>query len=209
MESLLPISGNSNWNSALWELEWEKEGFGHLEWILKYILLWKAWQIRMSLYGQPVNQSCLTLCDPTDYTVHGILQARILEWVAFPFSRGSSQPRNQTQVSRTAGGFFTSWATREAHIGCIGQRIDAFELWCWRRLLKSPLDCKEIQPVHSEGDQPWDFFGRNAAKAETPVLWPPHEKSWLWKRPWSWEGLGAGGEGDDGGWDGWMASLTQ
>ena len=45
------------------------------------------------------------------------------------------------------------------------------------KTLKSPLDCKEIQPVHSEGDQPWDFFGRNDAKAETPVLWPPHAKS--------------------------------
>ena len=45
--------------------------------------------------------------------------------------------------------------------------------------LDSPLDCKEIQPVHSEGDQPWDFFGRNDVKAETPGLWPPHEKSWL------------------------------
>ena len=45
--------------------------------------------------------------------------------------------------------------------------------------LESPLDCKEIQPVHSEGDQPWDFFGRNDAKAETPILWPPHAKSWL------------------------------
>ena len=56
------------------------------------------------------------------------------------------------------------------------QRIDAFELWCWRRLL-SPLDCKEIQPVHSKGDQPWDFFGGNDATAETPVLWPPHAKS--------------------------------
>ena len=42
------------------------------------------------------------------------------------------------------------------------------------KTLESPLDCKEIQPVHSEGDQPWDFFGRNDAKAETPVLWPPH-----------------------------------
>jgi len=47
------------------------------------------------------------------------------------------------------------------------------------KILESPLDCKEIQPVHSEGDQPWDFFGRNDAKAETPVLWPPHAKSWL------------------------------
>ena len=61
-----------------------------------------------------VAQLCPTLCDPMDYTVHGILQARILEWVAFPFSRGSSQPRDQTQVSCIAGGFFTSWATREA-----------------------------------------------------------------------------------------------
>ena len=49
-----------------------------------------------------------------DYTVHGILQDRILEWVAFPFSRGSSQPRDQTQVSHIDGRFFTSWATREA-----------------------------------------------------------------------------------------------
>ena len=56
------------------------------------------------------------------------------------------------------------------------RRIDAFELRCWRTL-ESPLDCKEIQPVHSEGDQPWDFFGRNDAKAETPILWPPHAKS--------------------------------
>ena len=47
------------------------------------------------------------------------------------------------------------------------------------KTLESPLDGKVIQPVHSEGDQPWDFFGRNDAKAETPVLWPPHEKSWL------------------------------
>ena len=61
-----------------------------------------------------VTQSCLTLCDPMDYTVHGILQARILEWVAFPFSRASSQPRDRTEVSRIAGRFLTSWATREA-----------------------------------------------------------------------------------------------
>ena len=61
-----------------------------------------------------------------------------------------------------------------------------------------------------QGDQPWDFFGRNDAKAETPVLWPPHAKSWLnWKSLWCWEGLEAGGEGDDRGWDGWMASLTR
>ena len=58
-----------------------------------------------------VAQSCPTLCNPMDHTVHGILQARTLEWVAVPFSRGSSQPRDGTQVSHIAGGFFTSWAT--------------------------------------------------------------------------------------------------
>jgi len=67
--------------------------------------------------------------------------------------------------------------------------LDCEESWApknWRfwtlvleKTLKSPLDCKEIQPVHSEGDQSWVFFGRNDAKAETPVLWPPHAKSWL------------------------------
>ena len=66
-----------------------------------------------------------------------------------------------------------SWTVKKAE----RRRIDAFELWCWRRLFESPLDCKEIQAVHSEGDEPWDFFGRNDAKAETLVLWPPHAKS--------------------------------
>ena len=55
-----------------------------------------------------VIQLCPALCNPMDYAAHGILQARILEWVAFPFSKGSSQPRDLTQVSRIAGGFFTS-----------------------------------------------------------------------------------------------------
>ena len=63
-----------------------------------------------------VAQLCLTLCDPMDYSVHGILQARIPEWVAFLFSRGSSQYRDRTQVSCIAGRFFTSWATREAWV---------------------------------------------------------------------------------------------
>ena len=67
-----------------------------------------------------------------------------------------------------------SWTVKKAE----RRTIDHFELWFWRRLLKSPLDCKEMQPVHSEGDQPWVFFGGNDAKAETPVLWPPHAKSW-------------------------------
>ena len=67
---------------------------------------------------------------------------------------------------------------------------------------------KEIQQVHSKGDQSWDFFGRNDAKAETPILWSPHAKSWLIGKDSCWEGLEAGGEGDDRGWDVWMASPT-
>ena len=58
------------------------------------------------------------------------------------------------------------------------RRIVAFELWCWRRL-ESPLDCKEIQPVHPKADQSWVFIGRTNAKAETRILWPPHAKSSL------------------------------
>ena len=69
-----------------------------------------------------------------------------------------------------------SWTGKKAE----RRRIDAFVLWCWRRLLRvSSLDCKEIQPLHSKGDQSWVFFWRTDAKAETPTLWPPHAKSWL------------------------------
>ena len=76
------------------------------------------------------------------------------------------------------------------------------------KTLESPLDCKEVQLVHSEGDQSWVFIGRTDAEAETSILWPPHVKSWLIGKDSCWEGLEAGGEGDDRGWDGWMASLT-
>ena len=82
--------------------------------------------------------------------------------------------------------------------------------WCFwavvlKKTLESPLDCKEIQPVHHKGDQFWVFIGRTDVEAETPVLWPPDVKSWLiWKDP------DAGKDwGDDRGWDDWMASLTQ
>ena len=86
--------------------------------------------------------------------------------------------------------------------------------WCFwtvvlEKTLVSPLNCKEIQPVHPKGDQSWVFIGRTDAKTETPVLWPPHAKSWLIGKDWCWEGLGAGGERDDRGWDGWKASLTR
>ena len=87
--------------------------------------------------------------------------------------------------------------------------------WCFwpvvlEKTLESPLDCKVIQPVHSEGDQPWDFFGGNDAEAGTPVLWPPHAKSWLiGKDSDAGRDWGQEEKGDDRGWDGWMASLTR
>ena len=99
-----------------------------------------------------------------------------------------------------------SWTIKKAECW----RINAFELWCWRRLLKSPLDWKEIQPVHPEGNQSWMFIGRTDTEAESPIPWPPeHEEPTPWKRPWCWERFKAGGEGDDRGWVGWMVSPIQ
>ena len=65
-----------------------------------------------------------------------------------------------------------SWTIKKAE----RRRIDAFELWCWSKLL-SPLDCKEIQPVHPKGDQSWVFIGRTDVEAETPIPWPPDVKN--------------------------------
>ena len=81
-----------------------------------------------------------------------------------------------------------NWTIKKAEHG----RIDAFELWCWT--FESHLDCKEIQPVHTKGDQSWVFIGRTDVEAETPKLWPPDAN-----RPRCWERLNAGGEGDDRG----------
>ena len=97
-------------------------------------------------------------------------------------------------------------------LGC--EESCALKNWCFwtvvlEKTLESPLAHKEIQPVHPKGDQSWVFIGKTDVEAETPILWLPHAKNWLWKRPWFWEGLGSGGEGDDRGWGGWMASPTQ
>ena len=184
----------------------------------------------------------MTLCDPMDCrlpgsSIHGIFQARILEWVAISFSRRSSWPRNWTRVSHIVGRCFTIWAIREgswkksydqprqhnkkqrryfANKGPYSQsygfsnshvwmwELDHKEGWvlknwcCWtvvlEKTLESPLDCKEIQPVHSKGSQSWIFIGRTDAQDET--LWPSDAKNWLiWKDPdagkdWRWEEKG-------------------
>ena len=98
-----------------------------------------------------------------------------------------------------------SWTIKKAE----HQRMDAFELWCWRRLFESPLDCKEIQPVKPKGNQSWIFIRRTDAEAGTLILWSPDAKSWLiWKDPdagkhWRQEEKGTRGC------DSWMASLIQ
>ena len=113
-------------------------------------------------------------------SIYGILQARMLEWDAISFFRGSSQHSDQTQVSCTAGRLFTVWAAR----GSYYKESWVPTNWCFwtvvlEKTLESPLDCKEIQPVHPKGDQSLIFIGRTDVEAETPILWPPHAKSWL------------------------------
>ena len=87
--------------------------------------------------------------------------------------------------------------------------------WCFwtvvlEKTLESPLNCKESQPVHAKGEQSWVFIGRTDAEAEIPLLMATWwEELTNLKRPWCWERLKAGGEGEDGGWDGWMASPTR
>ena len=97
--------------------------------------------------------------------------------------------------------------------GCESWTIKKAENRCFwtvvlEKSLESPLDCKEIQPVHLKGNQSWIFIGRIDAEDETPFATWCKELNHL-KRPWCWERLKAGGEGDDRGWDGWMPSPSQ
>ena len=108
------------------------------------------------------------------------------------------------------------WGPLTSEEGAVGteavgrsRMLENVQNWVLEKTLESPLDCKEIQPVHSEGDQPWDFFGRNDAKAETPVLWPSHVKSWhIGKdsdsgRDWGQEEKGTT-EDEMAGWNHWL-----
>ena len=98
-----------------------------------------------------------------------------------------------------------SWTVKKTEC----QKMDAFELWCWRRLWRVLWTARRSNQSIPEGEQSWVFIGRTDDEAETPILWPPHAELTHWKRPSCWEGLGAGGEGGDRGWDVWMASPTR
>ena len=107
-----------------------------------------------------------------------------------PWKKSYDQPRQHIKKQRhyfaDKGLSSQSYGFSSSHYGCESwsikkanhQRIDAFELWCWRRLgLESPLDCKEIQPVHPKGNWSWVFIGRTDVEAETPIFWPPDMKN--------------------------------
>ena len=110
-------------------------------------------------------------CSLTGSSIHGIFQARMLEWVAISFSRRSSWPRDWTPVSLIVGRCFT---IKKAEC----RRFDAFELWYWRRLLWV-LWTARIKPLSPTGIQSWIFIGRTDAEAETSILWLPDVKNWL------------------------------
>ena len=108
-----------------------------------------------------------------------------------PWKKSYNQPRQHIEKQKH---YFANKGPSSQGYGFSSSHVWMWELdceeswapkiWCfWTVVLEktpdSPLDCKEIQPVHSKGDQRWVFFGRNDAKVETPVLWPPHAKSWL------------------------------
>ena len=134
-------------------------------------------------------------CSLPGSSVHEIFQARILEWVAISFSRGFSQLSHRTRVSRIVGRCFTLWATllTKSYVFS-SSHVWVWELdhkegwvlnnwWFWTLVLEktfeSPLDSKEIQPVHPKGNKPYMFIGRTDAEGKAPVLWLPDVKSQL------------------------------
>ena len=162
--------------------------------------------------------SGVRLCDPVDCSppgssVHGILQARILEWVAVSFSRGTSWPMSPTlwadasltELRRKLLQWSARWRLFPSVLS------GGLFTYHWvLRVLKYILDTSFFLIRYDKGNQSWIFIGRNwcwSWNYSTLATWC--KELTPWKRPWCWERLRAGGEGDDRGWDGWMASPTQ
>ena len=138
-----------------------------------------------------------------------------------PWKESYDQPRQHIEKQRH---YFVNKGPSSPGYGFFSSRVWMWELdykdswavknWCFgtvelEKTLESPLDCKEIQPVHPKGDQSWLFTGRTDVEAETPVLWPLDAKSWLiWKDPDAGRDWGQEEKGTTG-WDGWMTSPTQ
>ena len=112
---------------------------------------------RRLLLGRKVMTSLVSILKSRDITLPS--KVHLVEAIVFPVVMFGCE----------------SWTIKKAE----DPRMDAFELWCWRRLFESPLDCKEIQPVRPKGDQSWVFIGRTDVETETPILWPPDANSWF------------------------------
>ena len=129
----------------------------------------------------------------------------------------SCETRYWTQALCTGKRSFSHWITREVPFPpnfCFYNLLCLPKNWCFQtvvleKTLERPLDYKEIKPVNLKGNHSWILIGRTDAEAEAPILWRPDAKNCLIGKDWCWARLKAGGEGDDRGWDGWMASLTQ
>ena len=174
-----------------------------------------------SIWGNSVNSDRLYFFNFFPKSLQMVTVAMKLK-DTYSWKKSYDQPRQHIQKQRHY--FANKGASRQGY-GFSSGHVWMWELdykkswvpknWCFwtvvlEKTLESPLDCKEIQPVHLKGDQSWVFIGRSVIEAETPIL----RATWCeelthLKRPWCWERLRAGGEGDDRGWDGWMASPTQ
>ena len=164
-----------------------------------FIIVWEL----LWCYCSPVSGSF--------HTVHGVLKARILKWFAIPFSSEPHFVRTLPMVHLLKTIIFPvvmygweSWTIKTAE----PWRLDAFELWCWRRLLRAPWTArrsnlpisKSVLNIHWK-DWCWNW------NSNTLATWC--EELIHWKRPWCWERLKVGGEGNDSGWDGWMSPPMQ
>ena len=167
--------------------------------IKRHLLLGRKVMTKLSLSKlSVVTQLCLTLCNPVDCSppgssIHGILQARTLEWVAISFSNLDSLLKGREITLTTKVHLVRAMVFPVVMYQCESwtyyKESWALKNWCFwtmvlEKILESPLDCKEIWPVHPKGDQSCVFIGRTDVEAETPILLPPDEKSWLiWKDP--------------------------
>ena len=176
----------------------------------------EKWKWSRSVMSDSVRPHGL---QPTGSSIPGILQATVLEWVPLPSPMTNLdrvlKSRDITLLSKgsSAQDFCFScshvWMWELDHKESWAPKNRCFQTVVLKKTFGSLLDCKEVKPVHPKGNQSWIFIGRTDDEAEAPVLWPPNRKNWLWKIPWCWERLKAGGEGGNRGWDGWMASPTQ
>ena len=136
-------------------------------------------------------KQCQTVFCWAPESLQMVIAAMKLKKTLTPWKESYDQPREHIEKQRHSfankGPSSQGYGFSSSHVWM--WELDCDEGWapknwcCWtvglEKTLETPLDCKEIQPVHSEGDQPWDFFGRTGAKVFTPVLWPPHAKGWL------------------------------